>query len=57
MDNKLLSVKELADRLSMYPSWIYSKTRTGEIPHYKIGKYCRFDLDKVKEWIERQNAE
>lgn len=55
MQDNLLSVKELAEKLSMHPSWIYSKTRTGEIPFYKCGKYCRFDLDKVMEWIERQN--
>ena len=43
----LLSVKELADKLNVPKSWIYSRTReTGQeaMPRIKVGKYCRFVL-------------
>ena len=32
-------------------SWIYSRTRTKEIPFYKIGKYVRFDPEEVVQWF------
>lgn len=50
---KLLDVDQLAEALSVDKSWIYSRTRTDEIPHYKIGKYRRFDLDEVLAWLKK----
>jgi excisionase family DNA binding protein len=45
----LITVGELAKRLSVPVSWIYSRTRLGQrsIPHIKLGKYVRFNLDEV----------
>ena len=54
----LLSVKELADKLNVPKSWIYSRTReTGQeaMPRIKVGKYCRFVLADVIGWLEKQN--
>lgn len=50
----LLTVDELAAELKVPKSWIYSRTRlSGEdqIPHLKCGKYCRFDFQRVLEWL------
>jgi len=55
MNQNLIGVKEMAEKLSVPISWIYQRTRTGEIPHYKIGKYVRFDEALVWEWIKKQN--
>lgn len=55
-----LSVKELADKLNVPKSWIYSRTReTGPeaIPLIKVGKYCRFVLADVIGWMEKQNED
>jgi excisionase family DNA binding protein len=60
MHSNLLSVNELAEKLSVPKSWVYSRSREtgpGSIPKTKLGKYVRFEWDKVKDWIERQNAE
>ena len=60
MNNSLLSVEELAGKLNVHKSWVYSRTRqTGPntIPRVRLGKYVRFEWEKVQEWIERQNAE
>jgi excisionase family DNA binding protein len=60
MNQNLLSVGELAEKLNLPVSWVYSRTREtgpGTIPRVRLGKYVRFEWDKVKEWIERQNAE
>lgn len=57
MSNSLLTVEELAKALKVPRSWIYSRTRVtgpGTIPRIKVGKYLRFDLDRVMEWINAQ---
>jgi excisionase family DNA binding protein len=42
------------ERLTALPrSWLYAKAAAGEIPHLKLGKYLRFDLQEVKTWLER----
>ena len=45
----LVTVKEMAERLSVPVSWIYERTRLGQkaIPHLRLGKYIRFDPDEV----------
>jgi hypothetical protein len=50
MSQDLLTIDELAEKLKIRKSWIYSRTRIkgpGAIPCLKIGKYLRFCLDDV----------
>jgi excisionase family DNA binding protein len=54
---KLLTIDELAELLDVPKGWIYQRTRDrspSTIPFYKLGKYLRFDSDKVREWLEAQ---
>ena len=54
-DQELLTIEEMASRLKVKRSWLYSRTmHTGSnaIPRVKIGKYLRFDPNKVFQWIE-----
>jgi hypothetical protein len=58
MTKKLVGVQELAEILSVPPSWIYSRTRmkdSDSIPVTRCGKYCRFNVDAVFDWLQRQN--
>ena len=55
MQCNLEGIKSMAARLDVPVSWLYQKTRTGEIPHYKVGKYVKFDPDAVMKWIKGQN--
>ena len=55
--DELLDVKRLSDWLKVKPSWIYEKTRTGEIPFLKVGKYLRFDKSAVWDWLKKRNEE
>jgi excisionase family DNA binding protein len=55
MNQNLEGIKAMAKRLDVPKSWIYSRTRTGEIPHYKVGKYVKFDVSEVMEWLKSQN--
>jgi excisionase family DNA binding protein len=57
---QLLTVNELARELKVKPSWVYAQTRRkgpGSIPCLHVGKYRRFLLEDVLDWLEeRQNA-
>ena len=55
MNDNLLTVDELAEKLNIPKSRVYSFTRQGEIPMIKIGKYCRFELDAVINWLKHRN--
>ena len=58
MNQNILSVDELSKSLNVPKSWVYSRTReTGPdaMPSIKVGKYCRFILDDVLDWLKSQN--
>lgn len=57
MDKELLTITELAEKLKVRKSWVYSRTREREphsIPRVKVGKYLRFRLEDVIAWIENK---
>jgi excisionase family DNA binding protein len=54
---KLLTVDQLAEKLQVKKGWVYGQLRKKGpkgIPHYKAGKYRRFQWDKVLAWMESQ---
>lgn len=57
MNQELLTVVELAEILKVKLSWIYSKTREkgpNAIPRVSVGKYIRFRLPDVLDWLNEQ---
>ena len=61
MENKeFLTIDELAQKLKVPKSWLYSRTREtglGSIPRLKIGKYLRFVESDVMEWLINKQRE
>ena len=56
--NKLWTISQLAEYLGVAKSWIYDRTRSAgpdTIPHFKIGKYLRFDpeSEEFQAWLKR----
>jgi excisionase family DNA binding protein len=52
---QLLTVSEIAQTLRVPVSWVYGRTRrrgSERMPHIKLGKYLRFDLNTVSEWLK-----
>jgi excisionase family DNA binding protein len=49
----MLTPKGIAHLLNMPLSWIYERTRRGEIPGFKVGKYWRFREEEVLAWFEQ----
>jgi excisionase family DNA binding protein len=53
----LLTIDELAVRLKVPKSWIYTHTRGRtkcRIPYIKLGKYLRFEEGAVRRWLDSQ---
>lgn len=53
-EQTLISIKEMARRLDVKPSWIYQRTMRGKtaIPHIKVGKYVRFNPEEVLKFLK-----
>lgn len=55
MDNKLLTVDDLASYLGVPVNTVYQWRKTGKGPTgYRIGKYVRFRAHEVDAWIAEQ---
>ena len=54
-EEKLLTARELAERLGVPESWVRTEERAGRIPSVRLGKYVRFKLSDVERALaERQ---
>jgi excisionase family DNA binding protein len=51
MDNRFLTIGELADALGVSRSWLYQQVERDRIPHYRLGRAIRFDDAQVREWL------
>ncbi len=56
-----LNVEEIASELRVAKSWIYERTRKGSpdpMPHFKLGKYLRFDPKSkaFRRWLRSQEV-
>ncbi len=52
MIGKLLTVKELSDILKVKEKTLYQWVNFGQIPHVRLNKCVRFDLDDITAWID-----
>ena len=48
---KLYSADQMASMLGVTRGWIY--TNKWQLPHFRIGKFLRFDVEKVMRALER----
>lgn len=54
---RYLTVGEVADYLQLSMETVYMYARTGVIPATKIGKHWRFSMDRIEDWMSRQEGE
>ncbi len=57
---RLLTVEEIAEKWQVPRSWVYERTRRRgleQLPHFKMGKYLRFEEKAVQEYLDRQRIE
>ncbi len=57
MEIPKLSIDQLAEKLNVPKTWIYSRTRIKgpeAIPCLRVGKYIRFSEEEVFDWLKAQ---
>lgn len=55
--SEILTAAEVAERLKMKVSWVYTETRAGRIPHIKLGpRYRRYRWEAIEEWVAAQES-
>lgn len=55
--DRLLEAKEVAELLSVPESWVRDATRSGWLPHIRLGRYVRYQQGAVLDWIQDQRSE
>jgi excisionase family DNA binding protein len=53
--NRLLTVREVAEVLRVPVSWVYERTRvrsSDRLPGYRLGKYWRFREEEILAWVK-----
>lgn len=53
MTDRLLDAAEVAELLHVPVSWVRESTRSGAMPHVRLGRYVRFREADVLAWIEQ----
>ena len=56
MGGQLLTADEVAAYLRVKRSWVYAETRANRIPHVRLGRYVRYQVDGVELWIGQRAA-
>lgn len=49
---KLVGAAVIAELTGWSRKHIYDLAKRGRIPHYRIGSSVKFDLNKVKAWLD-----
>ena len=47
----LLTAEDVARMTGMGVDWIYAQARLGRIPTVKLGRYRRFRLEAIEQWV------
>lgn len=53
---RLLTAEQVAKLLQVPKTWVYEQTRRGQIPTVRLGRYYRYDLPAIREWIKEQTS-
>ncbi|MCD6143596.1 helix-turn-helix domain-containing protein [Thermococcus sp.] len=51
---KLLTLREVSEKLQISENTLYKLARKGEIPGIKIGNQWRFKVQDIEKWLEEQ---
>ena len=54
---RLLTAREVAERLGVTTAWVWAQTRAGRIPHVQLGRYRRFREEAIEGWVRRLERE
>jgi excisionase family DNA binding protein len=49
---KYLTIEEVCDILQVKKHYIYGLTSRKQIPFVKLGRFVRFERDKIEKWLK-----
>jgi excisionase family DNA binding protein len=49
---RLCNANVIARLLNVPETWVREQTRSGAMPHVRLGRYVRYDVDDVRAWLE-----
>lgn len=55
--NRFISINEFCEIYKIKRSTAYKLVETMQIPHYRIGRLIRFNLEELEEWMEGKKVE
>jgi excisionase family DNA binding protein len=53
---RLLTAEEVGEMLSVPTRWVREHSRSGSIPHVRLGRYVRYRREAVLDWIGEQET-
>ena len=56
MDDRWMTVKDVAEYLQLSTDQIYRLSQQGKIPASRVGARWRFKREKIDEWVENQES-
>lgn len=56
MKKRYIDVEEAAEYLSLTVPAIYQRCRTGDMPHHRLGRLLRFDIQDLDLWMRRHRV-
>lgn len=51
-ENQFLTIEQLCFKLKVKESWVRSQVFNKTIPFFKVGRFIRFDLNEINQWLE-----
>lgn len=57
MPKRYLVAAEAAEYLGLTRDALYTRTRQGEIPHIRMGRSLRWDMQDLDLWMRRQRVD
>jgi excisionase family DNA binding protein len=57
MRQTLVTAHEVAELLGVTASWVYEQSRRGRIPTVTLGRYRRYRLEAIEQWVESLEAQ
>lgn len=56
MNRRLLTIKEVADYMGLSVHTLYTMVAQRRIPHVKVGRLVKFDVETLDKWIKQQSV-
>ena len=53
----LVAADQAAKLLGVPPRWLLEQARQQKVPHHRLGRYVRFDLDDLIKWLDETKRE